>query len=93
MSASLKSLRIEAGNLLQAGKAAEAAPVSDMELVEKVKRGDRQAFSELVRRHQRGLLRLVLRRAMSTAPYGVHVIHEPGQAIWCTAPTPVTFGW
>ncbi|MBL7689106.1 MAG: sigma-70 family RNA polymerase sigma factor [Bdellovibrionaceae bacterium] len=61
MSASLKSLRIEAGNLLQAGKAAEAAPVSDMELVEKVKRGDRQAFSELVRRHQRGLLRLVLR--------------------------------
>lgn len=61
MSASLKSLRIEAGNLLQAGKAAEAVPVSDMELVEKVKRGDRQAFSELVRRHQRGLLRLVLR--------------------------------
>ncbi len=39
----------------------EVVPVSDVELVEKVKRGDRQSFSELVRRHQRGLLRLVLR--------------------------------
>lgn len=34
---------------------------SDLELVEKVKAGDRGAFSELVKRHQRGVLRLSLR--------------------------------
>ncbi|AHI05021.1 RNA polymerase sigma-E factor [Bdellovibrio bacteriovorus W] len=35
--------------------------LTDLELVEKVKSGDRRSFSELVRRHQRGLLRLSLR--------------------------------
>ncbi|MNL29911.1 ECF RNA polymerase sigma-E factor [compost metagenome] len=35
--------------------------LSDSELVEKVKSGDRRAFSELVRRHQRSVLRLSLR--------------------------------
>ncbi|MCM2280555.1 MAG: sigma-70 family RNA polymerase sigma factor [Bdellovibrionaceae bacterium] len=34
---------------------------SDIELVEDVKAGDRRAFSELVQRHQRALLRLSLR--------------------------------
>lgn len=34
---------------------------SDLELVEKVKAGERAAFSELVKRHQRGLLRLSVR--------------------------------
>ena len=34
---------------------------SDLELVEDVKQGDRKAFSELVQRHQRALLRLSLR--------------------------------
>lgn len=34
---------------------------SDLELVEEVRAGNRVAFSELVRRHQRGLLRLVVR--------------------------------
>jgi RNA polymerase sigma-70 factor (ECF subfamily) len=34
---------------------------TDLELVEKVKAGDRSSFSELVKRHQRGLLRLSLR--------------------------------
>lgn len=33
----------------------------DLELVQKVKQGDRQAFSILVRRHQQGLMRLCLR--------------------------------
>ncbi len=43
--------------------------VSDLELVEKVKAGDRKAFSELVRRHQRSVLRLSLRfvKDMDTA--------------------------
>ena len=43
--------------------------LSDLELVEKVKSGDRRAFSELVKRHQRGVLRLSLRfvRDMDTA--------------------------
>lgn len=43
--------------------------VSDLELVEKVKSGDRKSFSELVRRHQRGVLRLSLRfvKDMDTA--------------------------
>lgn len=43
--------------------------VSDLELVEKVKTGDRKAFSELVRRHQRSVLRLSLRfvKDMDTA--------------------------
>jgi RNA polymerase sigma-70 factor, ECF subfamily len=36
-------------------------PISDLELVEKVKAGDRKSFSELVRRHQKGLMRLSLR--------------------------------
>ncbi|MES3037756.1 MAG: sigma-70 family RNA polymerase sigma factor [Bdellovibrionota bacterium] len=35
--------------------------ISDLELVEKAKTGDRKAFSELVVRHQRGLLRMSLR--------------------------------
>ncbi|QDK36766.1 RNA polymerase sigma factor [Bdellovibrio sp. NC01] len=35
--------------------------LSDLELVEKVKSGDRRSFSELVKRHQRSLLRLSLR--------------------------------
>ncbi|NUN05126.1 MAG: sigma-70 family RNA polymerase sigma factor [Bdellovibrio sp.] len=35
--------------------------VTDLELVEKVKAGDRKAFSELVKRHQRSVLRLSLR--------------------------------
>lgn len=34
---------------------------TDLELVESAKRGNRLAFSELVKRHQRGLLRLSLR--------------------------------
>ena len=34
---------------------------TDLELVEKVKSGDRRAFSELVRRHQRSVLRMSLR--------------------------------
>jgi RNA polymerase sigma-70 factor (ECF subfamily) len=35
--------------------------VTDLELVEKVKSGDRRSFSELVKRHQRSVLRLSLR--------------------------------
>ncbi|QDK46645.1 MULTISPECIES: RNA polymerase sigma factor [unclassified Bdellovibrio] len=35
--------------------------LSDLELVEKVKSGDRRSFSELVKRHQRSVLRLSLR--------------------------------
>lgn len=35
--------------------------LTDLELVEQVKSGDRKSFSELVKRHQRGLLRLSLR--------------------------------
>ncbi len=35
--------------------------LSDLELVEKVKSGDRRSFSELVKRHQRNVLRLSLR--------------------------------
>ncbi len=34
---------------------------TDLELVEKVKGGERKAFSELVKRHQKGLLRMSLR--------------------------------
>ncbi len=34
---------------------------TDLELVEKVKGGNRKAFSELVKRHQKGLLRMSLR--------------------------------
>ncbi|MEN0057524.1 MAG: sigma-70 family RNA polymerase sigma factor [Bdellovibrio sp.] len=43
--------------------------VTDLELVEKVKSGDRRSFSELVKRHQRGVLRLSLRfvKDMDTA--------------------------
>ncbi|MGZ3768352.1 MAG: RNA polymerase sigma factor [Bdellovibrio sp.] len=43
--------------------------VSDLELVGKVKAGDRRAFSELVKRHQRSVLRLSLRfvKDMDTA--------------------------
>lgn len=43
--------------------------VTDLELVEKVKAGDRRAFSELVRRHQRSVLRMSLRfvKDMDTA--------------------------
>lgn len=39
----------------------KAAMISDLELVEDVKGGSRDAFCELVRRHQRGLLRITLR--------------------------------
>lgn len=35
--------------------------LSDLELVEKVRSGDRRSFSELVKRHQRSMLRLSLR--------------------------------
>ncbi len=35
--------------------------ISDLELVEKVKAGERRAFSELVKRHQRSVLRMSLR--------------------------------
>jgi RNA polymerase sigma-70 factor (ECF subfamily) len=35
--------------------------ITDLELVERVRSGDRLSFSELVKRHQRGLLRLSLR--------------------------------
>lgn len=35
--------------------------LTDLELVEKVKSGDRRSFSELVKRHQRSVLRLSLR--------------------------------
>ncbi len=43
--------------------------ITDLELVEKVKSGDRRAFSELVKRHQRSVLRLSLRfvKDMGTA--------------------------
>lgn len=43
--------------------------VTDLELVEKVKSGDRRSFSELVKRHQRSVLRLSLRfvKDMDTA--------------------------
>ena len=34
---------------------------TDLELIEEVRRGERRAFSELVKRHQRGLLRMSLR--------------------------------
>ena len=40
---------------------------SDVELVEETKRGDRLAFSELVRRHQRSLLRVSMRFSRDTA--------------------------
>lgn len=42
-------------------KAAESIVRTDIELVADVKKGSRSAFTELVRRHQRGLLRIVLR--------------------------------
>lgn len=41
--------------------AAESVVKTDVELVNEVKAGSRIAFTELVRRHQRGLLRIVLR--------------------------------
>jgi RNA polymerase sigma-70 factor (ECF subfamily) len=47
----------------------ELEMLTDLEIVEKVKSGDRKSFSQLVKRHQRGLLRLSLRFAkdMGTA--------------------------
>lgn len=42
-------------------EASESIVYSDLELVAQVKSGSRSAFTELVRRHQRGLLRIVLR--------------------------------
>lgn len=42
-------------------QAAESVVRTDLELVGEVKKGSRSAFTELVRRHQRGLLRIVLR--------------------------------
>lgn len=41
--------------------ASESIVKTDIELVNEVKAGSRNAFTELVRRHQRGLLRIVLR--------------------------------
>lgn len=74
MSASLRSLKAESlgtksgesaelhSEVAAANKtAAESVVRSDMELVAEVKKGSRSAFTELVRRHQRGLLRIVLR--------------------------------
>lgn len=76
MSASLRSLSTKGltkngeaateGNLAQQvavenRSAAESIVKSDVELVSEVKAGSRSAFTELVRRHQRGLLRIVLR--------------------------------
>ena len=74
MSASLRSLSAK-GNLAievaganlatrvaEANRAASESVVkTDVELVAEVKLGSRGAFTELVRRHQRGLLRIVLR--------------------------------
>lgn len=70
MGASLRSLKILSSPLVfnpgrsltaSAEAALGAAPEGDVELVAKAKLGDRGAFTELVRRHQRGLLRIVLR--------------------------------
>jgi RNA polymerase sigma-70 factor (ECF subfamily) len=46
---------------VQNRQAAESVVKTDIELVNEVKAGSRSAFTELVRRHQRGLLRIVLR--------------------------------
>jgi RNA polymerase sigma-70 factor (ECF subfamily) len=43
------------------GKITGVDSSADLELVEKVKGGDKKAFSTLVRRHQQGLMRLSLR--------------------------------
>ncbi len=70
MSASLRSLSTKglaknnetATDVAVANKAAaESVVKTDVELVSEVKAGSRSAFTELVRRHQRGLLRIVLR--------------------------------
>ncbi len=66
MSASLRNLSQTSGATAQAvatenKAAAESIVRSDIELVADVKKGSRSAFTELVRRHQRGLLRIVLR--------------------------------
>jgi RNA polymerase sigma-70 factor (ECF subfamily) len=39
----------------------ENEQVDDLELVERVRGGDRSAFSQLVRRHQKGLMRMCMR--------------------------------
>lgn len=74
MSASLRSLKTEGihanGSKIDATTeevaranrmAAESVVRTDLELVAEVKKGSRSAFTELVRRHQRGLLRIILR--------------------------------
>ena len=67
MSASLRSLSLKAATtevvaVSRANReAAESVVQSDLELVAQVKAGNRKAFAELVRRHQRGLLRIILR--------------------------------
>ena len=66
MSASLRNLSQTMSGTAQAvatenKAAAESIVRTDIELVSEVKKGSRSAFTELVRRHQRGLLRIVLR--------------------------------
>lgn len=67
MNASLKSLSSRILTPTTSSVGSDVLPsqhevaVSDIDLVARAKRGDRAAFTELVRRHQRGLLRLVLR--------------------------------
>lgn len=67
MSASLRSLSLKTATTEVAAvsrsnrEAAESVVHSDLELVAQVKAGNRKAFAELVRRHQRGLLRIILR--------------------------------
>lgn len=67
MSASLRSLSLKSATTEVAAvskanrEAAESVVHSDLELVAQVKAGNRKAFAELVRRHQRGLLRIILR--------------------------------
>lgn len=63
MNASLRNLRIVQLPAVVGSPdgVAAVAVAPDLELVGRVKQGDRAAFTELVRRHQRGLLRIVLR--------------------------------
>lgn len=61
MTASLRSLQSLTAVAKANSEAAGSVVQSDLELVAQVKVGNRKAFAELVRRHQRGLLRIVLR--------------------------------
>ena len=51
----------QVGQMASSGKVVETNENDDLTLVLKVKEGDRKAFSELVKRHQKGVLRLCLR--------------------------------